>query len=172
MCFRDVKKATTDPAAGQGTFCDGVNNTVPAGDPVKVDPDDGAIQIKRAAGSSSTELLDVHAFLRMLSGGGSELIAAKVDITDVPEIVQGTFPSGPDKGDLDMGGYTSAGGKKGLGAVSAEGGNLRPRVGRLRTGSAVRATPEHRPRVRHADAHTRGVCDLQAAVRVGGAEER
>ena len=96
VCFRG-KKEKGAPAPGEATFCDGANPAFP------IDDDEGAFQFKGAS-AAVNELLDIHAFVRHATGGGADILSGIVDVTDIPPVIQGTYPSG-DTGELDVGGY-------------------------------------------------------------------
>ncbi|MEX0875645.1 MAG: hypothetical protein WD646_00860 [Actinomycetota bacterium] len=97
VCFRGEKEKGT-PAEADKTFCDGANPDFP------IDDDEGAIQFIGTPETPENSPLDVHAFVRHATGGGADILSGIVDITDIPFIIQGTYPSG-DEGDLDIGGY-------------------------------------------------------------------
>ncbi len=58
--------------------------------------------------------MDIDAFIRMLSGGGSTILAARADIENIPAIVQGTFPSEGDDGDMEIEALNGAGNPDGI----------------------------------------------------------
>lgn len=95
LCFRGEKDpANATLAAVDPTFCD----TTPS-DP-ELAKKQGAFQFKGEALEAGTEL-DVHAFVRRATGGGANVISGRVDIENVPPVVQGTFGDGK----VDVGGF-------------------------------------------------------------------
>src|SRR3546814_20941582 len=51
--------------------------------------------------------MDVDAFIRMLSGGGTTILAARTDIENIPEVVRGRFPS--EGGDTEIATFRRSG---------------------------------------------------------------
>lgn len=103
LCFRsaytDEQKLLTpdDPSV----FCD-------SGEAAD---DEGAFQF--ASTPQGLGQMDIDAFIRMLSGGGSTILAARADIENVPATVQGTLPNG-DQGDLEIEALDSGGNPDGI----------------------------------------------------------
>ncbi|MGH9284209.1 MAG: hypothetical protein ACRD0M_00840, partial [Acidimicrobiales bacterium] len=79
LCFRGAKDdaASAEPVAP--VFCD----RAPA-------DDQGAFQFV-ARPKDPSKRLDVHAFVRLSTGAGADVLAGRVDILNVPRVVQGTF---------------------------------------------------------------------------------
>ncbi|CAN5741953.1 hypothetical protein BH20ACT2_BH20ACT2_10730 [soil metagenome] len=94
ICFRGKleagQPAPGEPAPGTATFCDGA------------DDDEIAVEVARDPSAATASDLDVDAYFREESGGGGDVLAAHLRLDDVPPVVQGTFPSGADEGDLDV----------------------------------------------------------------------
>lgn len=123
LCFRGAKNAVSSPASNQATYCDGdVNgdgNLNGADSSTLVNDDEGAIQvIGTHAGYSDG--LDVDAFARIVNSAG-EIFSARVDVDNIPKVIQGTFPAEP-SGELDVGGYTTSAGTSpdGIGRIKVE----------------------------------------------------
>src|SRR3546814_13043720 len=51
--------------------------------------------------------MDVDAVIRMLSGGGTPILAARTDIENIPEVVRGRFPS--EGGDTEIATFRRSG---------------------------------------------------------------
>lgn len=118
ICFRGAKTTSLAPAAGQGTFCDDIDPET--GLPLDlVEDDEGAIQLVGTPAEGTSAELDVDAFFRMASGGGADIIAARAEITNIPNVVQGTIPAGTDDpassgGDLDIRAFNLDGTEAGI----------------------------------------------------------
>ncbi|MGH2726751.1 MAG: hypothetical protein ACRDKS_07215, partial [Actinomycetota bacterium] len=89
LCFRGAKEsaggAPTDPV-----YCD----TAPMND------DQGAFQFVQRPNPPVGEL-DVHAYARYATAGGADVLSGRVDIINIPKVVQGTFGDGT----ADVGGF-------------------------------------------------------------------
>jgi hypothetical protein len=95
VCFRGEK--SSDPTFGQPvvrTFCD----DAPANDK------QGAFQLVQRP-NPPVGLLDVHAYLRHSKGGDADVLSARVDVKNIPRVVQGTFGDGT----ADVGGFSQLG---------------------------------------------------------------
>lgn len=92
VCWRGAKEH--DAAPTELTFCD------------VAPPDDesGAIEVRmRPFDPAAPERLDVDAFLRLASGGGSSVLAATTHVDNIPLVVAGTLSdSGTDIGGFDL----------------------------------------------------------------------
>ncbi|MGH9136056.1 MAG: polymer-forming cytoskeletal protein, partial [Acidimicrobiales bacterium] len=78
LCIRGKKSVAGMPL--NPTFCD----LAPAND------DEGAFSFVGNPGTS-TDLLDIYAFVRFAQAGGSDVLSARVDLIDIPHVVQGRF---------------------------------------------------------------------------------
>lgn len=103
LCFRGKKDATTAPAAGQATYCDTGDSNIP------VTNDDGALQFIGTPDTPAASPLDVDAFVRHAGGGGSDILSGRIRIDNIPFVVQGTFPTSAQAGNLDVGGFVRSG---------------------------------------------------------------
>ncbi len=95
LCFRGEKKS--DPAFGPPvtrTFCD----DAPANDK------QGAFQLLQRP-NPPVGLLSVHAFVRQATAAGADILSGRVDVDNIPKVVQGTFGDGT----ADVGGFSDVG---------------------------------------------------------------
>ncbi|MBW3643187.1 MAG: hypothetical protein KY447_09760, partial [Actinobacteria bacterium] len=102
LCFRGpLTPAQAGKTAVSPTFCDGSG----------VEDSEGGFSFESTPKDPASSGLDVDAFFRVLGGGGTSLLAGRVNIDNIPQIVQGTFPGGANAGDLDVRGLrpTTAG---------------------------------------------------------------
>jgi hypothetical protein len=89
LCFRGEKKGGSPPESAK-TFCD----RAPKNDKI------GAFQfVQRPINPAAN--LDVHAYVRLATGAGTEVLSGRVDIENIPKVVQGTFGDGT----ADAGGF-------------------------------------------------------------------
>ena len=95
LCFRGP--TTVSGAPVEPTYCDSDG----------VRPEEGAFSVVTDGGPRANEL-DVNAFIRVAKQGGSSVLAARVDLENVPRVVQGTFD---DEGKIVMGGFHEADGQ-------------------------------------------------------------
>ncbi|MGI8685069.1 MAG: hypothetical protein ACR2MO_08295 [Acidimicrobiales bacterium] len=103
LCFRGKKEATTAPGAGQATYCDVGDTRIPVGDA------DGSFQFIGTPGTPDASPLDVDAFVRHAGGGGSDILSGRIQIDNIPFVVEGTFPTSAEAGSLDVGGFKRSG---------------------------------------------------------------
>lgn len=100
---------------------------------------EGAFELATLPGQD-TSGLDVDAFVRQATGGGADVLASRVRLTDIPAYVRATFPAdGP--GSLDVRGYDATEAPKGFGAIDAEVATFDLRPGADGDGYAPDATP-------------------------------
>lgn len=106
VCVRGEKTAGSGPPRpGSGTWCDTVQD------------EQGAFRLDAPGGSTA---IDVDAFVRQQKAGGTELLAARLDITDLPPVVQAALPVGEDAA-LDLRGLAADGSTPhGIGEVAVE----------------------------------------------------
>ena len=107
VCVRPPTTKNITPAAGTATFCD---NT-PA--PVAARAKTGAFEARMSSAVGAQ--LDVDAFVRSAKGGGADILSARVDIDNIPNVVRGTFGDGK----VDVGGFTLAGVPDGIDRIYA-----------------------------------------------------
>lgn len=107
VCVRPPTTRTNAPAAGTTTFCD----TTPA--PLSERADLGAFEARMSSAVGAQ--LDVDAFVRSAKGGGGDILAARVDIDNIPNVVRGTFGDGK----VDVGGFTLGGTPDGIDRIYA-----------------------------------------------------
>lgn len=94
VCIRGPRALETDPnspdydlpnkdlpIAGTGTWCD---------NPANIDPGEGALEIAQVPNTFGRKM-DIDAFARIQYGGGSSVIAGRVDIRQMPQIIRGRF---------------------------------------------------------------------------------
>lgn len=100
LCFRGAKPRPGTAAVP--TFCD------------QQDPALGAFEARMSPVDGPKEL-DVNAFVRLARGGGTSILAGKLDVQNIPNVVRGTFGDGK----VDIGGYTLAGVAEGIDKIAA-----------------------------------------------------
>ena len=104
FCFRGDAN-TESPAEGTETYCDVGDDNIPVPNTDGKDQASGAIQFEGTPDTPGASPLDVDAFVRHASGGGTQVLAGRVNIKDIPFVVEGTIPTGADDGELDVGGF-------------------------------------------------------------------
>jgi hypothetical protein len=104
VCFRG-KPNPVAPGPGEATYCDVGDEVVPLEHENGAEQDSGAIQFEGSPDSPADSPLDVDGFVRHASGGGTQVLAARIHVDDIPFVVQGTIPLGADEGNLDVGGF-------------------------------------------------------------------
>lgn len=81
---------------GQGTFCD---------DPAKIADNEGALEIQQLPITPGRKL-DVDAFARLQFGGGSSIVAARLSIDNIPQVIQARFPGGSGSTDVEVNSFS------------------------------------------------------------------
>ncbi|HEY1827264.1 MAG TPA: hypothetical protein VGF87_04550, partial [Acidimicrobiales bacterium] len=91
------------PGPGQASFCDNGDSNI------GVTPDDGSFQFQGTPAAGASAGLGVDAFIRQSTGGNSDILSGHVHIDGIPDVVEGTIPTGSTTGDLDVGGFDPCG---------------------------------------------------------------
>lgn len=105
VCFRGAKEhPALTPAPGTATFCDGGN------------PDQGAFEV-RMSPAAGPKRLDVDAFVRMAKGGGTDVLAGRVRIDNIPNVIRGAVGDGK----IDIAGYDLDGTPDGIDRIRVHG---------------------------------------------------
>ena len=107
VCVRPPTPNPASPATGTATFCD----TTPATAAERGKKGAFEARMSSAVGAE----LDVDAFVRSARGGGADILAARLDIDNIPNVVRGTFGDGS----ADVGGFTLAGRPDGIDKIQA-----------------------------------------------------
>ncbi|HET7488736.1 MAG TPA: hypothetical protein VFJ85_12465 [Acidimicrobiales bacterium] len=106
VCVRPPTTRTNAPAAGTATFCD----TTPSALPDR--KTEGAFEARMSSDVGAK--LDVDAFVRSAKAGGVDLLAGRLTIDNIPNVVRGTFGGGT----ADIGGFTLAGRPDGIDRIA------------------------------------------------------
>lgn len=127
VCFRGGKKTENLDklaAPGTATFCDQNprhpdDNSDPetnAGSPETkaIQAKKGAFEVRMSPVDGPKEL-DVDAFVRSAKGGGTEVLAGRVDIDNIPNVIRGSFGDGT----VDVGGFELDGTPDGIDQIAA-----------------------------------------------------
>lgn len=72
------------PYLGTGTWCD---------DPANLEPGEAGLQVDQQP-NALDRTMDLDAFARLEYGGGSSVVAGRVDIDEMPQVLQARFPGG------------------------------------------------------------------------------
>jgi len=120
VCFRGPKEealAELEPAAGTATFCDDNPDPDADDDDERDVPDpqtrQGAVELRMEPNAPAREL-DIDGFVRHATGGGADVVAARLDVDNIPNVVAGTFGDGR----ADIGGYRLDGTPEGIDRIS------------------------------------------------------
>lgn len=134
LCFRGPREgAQVGKTAVSPTFCD--NRTA-------VEDHEGAIELLgRPEGNPG---MDVDAFIRVLSGGGTSLLAARANIENIPPVVRGTLPAAG-KGELDISAYDQNNNETGIEQINFQAATFDLAAGDTGYGATLPYTPRPAP---------------------------
>ena len=93
LCFRGPKNPSTTTEPRVLTYCDNAPTN-----------DEGAFSVVTDGDADDNEL-DVHAFVRVAKNGGADVLATRLDVLNLPRVVQGTFNK---DGKIVFGGFENA----------------------------------------------------------------
>lgn len=106
VCVRPPSSNAAAPAPGTETFCD---TTPGPGERTDI----GAFEARMSSAVGAQ--LDVDAFVRSAKGGGADILAGRIAIENIPNVVRGTFGGGK----VDVGGFTLGGVPDGIDRIYA-----------------------------------------------------
>ena len=87
MCVRGPRSEALAEAVPSATPAHGAT-------PTSVTAGEGAIELFGVPNETGRKI-DIDGFIRLLSGGGAEVLAARFDVEDLPQVLRVTVPADP-----------------------------------------------------------------------------